>query len=350
MSVARELRALLVNDTSLSGHHGSALVVSQLVALAAEAGIAVDHGWGWDEADAALEEAGNRFQLVLVNGEGSMHHDSRAARRIATLAESLAARDLPAYLVNASEEANSEAVLEGLRAFRLRFVRDAQSQASLGRAGLASRVVHDLTLTWSAAPRAGGKGDLLVTDASDPGKTARLFRLARGWSGARMITFRTRPPRPVRASRSRRRAFEVKRLVSSLAPRSQWSLRYGGAFASREEIGGVMANSASGIVCGRYHAVCFALRMLLPFIAVEGNIGKIGALLSDIGIGSRLRRLEDLEAAGAAPAVAPFSTAEEKRIVDFLAATEADARTMFQTIAADASRSPVAAPAIRAQG
>src|SRR5581483_4168623 len=227
-----------------------------------------------------LETDCDRFDLVIVNGEGSVHHNSRSAVRIAALASDLAARGRPAYLVNTSVEANSCPVLAGLSTFRLRFVRDSQTQRLLAKAGLSSHLVHDLTLTWAGFPRARSTGNLLVTDASEQGKTARLLQLSRSWGGARMITFRTNPPWPVRGGRvSRRLSFEVKRLASSFLPASPWTSRYAGAIRSGDEIVRLMSDRARGIVCGRYHAVCFALRMFLPFISTEGNTGKIGALL-----------------------------------------------------------------------
>src|SRR5581483_2733400 len=336
----RKLRALLINDTSLRGHHGSALAVSQLIALAAQAGIVVEHGWERDRAAAeALETDCDRFDLVIVNGEGSVHHNSRSAVRIAALASDLAARGRPAYLVNTSVAANSCPVLAGLSTFRLRFVRDSQTQRLLAKAGLSSHLVHDLTLTWAGFPRARSTGNLLVTDASEQGKTARLLQLSRSWGGARMITFRTNPPWPVRGGRvSRRLSFEVKRLASSFLPASPWTSRYAGAIRSGDEIVRLMSDRARGIVCGRYHAVCFALRMFLPFISTEGNTGKIGALLSDVGLASRLVELETLESTDGPPEIQPLSAIETRRLADFLEAVTASAHKMFRTIAEDARR------------
>jgi hypothetical protein len=313
--------------------------VSQLVTLAAQAGIVVEHGWEWDRAEAAvLETDCNRFDFVIVNGEGSVHHNSRSAVRIAALASGLAARGRPAYLINTGVEANSCQVLAGLSTFRLRFVRDSQTQRLLARAGLSSHLVHDLTLTWAGFPRARSTGNLLVTDSSEQGKTARLLKLSRSWAGARMITFRTNPPWPVRGGASRRLTFEAKRLVSSFLPASPWTSRYSGAVRSGDEIVRLMSNSARGIICGRYHAVCFALRMFLPFISTEGNTGKIGALLSDAGLASRLVELEALESTDGPPEIEPLSAIEARRLADFLDKVTASAHKMFRTIAEDARR------------
>ena len=274
----RRLHGLLVNDASLAGHHGSAVVTDRAVALAREAGIDLTAGWDWPAAEAAL--AGDHsFDLVVVNGEGSIHHDSKAARRIATLAHKLAARNCPAYLINASEEANGPEVLAGLAQFRLRFMRDRASRDSLARRDITASIVPDLTLSWDDAPLAQRRGALLVTDSSSVATTERLLALARRWSGARPVSLRARPPWPARGSKTRALSFPIKRLAGGLLPLSPWSLRHGQVLQTRADFMHVLAAEASAIVCGRYHGVCLALRTGLPFLAVEGNIGKIGALL-----------------------------------------------------------------------
>ncbi len=331
------LKALLVGDASLAGHHGSAIVTAQLVKLARDAGIDVVHGWTWDAAISALQSNDARYDLVIVNGEGSVHSDSRAARRFAGLAKQLAAEQrVPAYLVNATVESNSASLDRDLGLFRLRFVRDASSQAYLARRGVASGVVHDLTLTSSDLPRADGRGPLLVTDASDQETTRRLLAIARA-SQAEAITLRSRPPWPSRGNPSRRISFEIKRQIARFRAQSPWTLRYGDTL-SRSAFVDRLAHGARGILCGRYHAVCLAVRMGLPFLAVAGNTGKTGALLADIGLEGRATTLDDLERAAAALAIAPFSDAEQAKLAAFLAAVALRAPAMFQDIASDARR------------
>lgn len=331
------LKALLVGDASLSGHHGSAIVTAQLVKLAGDAGIDVLHGWTWEAANSALQGDNARYDLVIVNGEGSVHSDSRAARRFAGLAKQLAAEQrAPAYLVNATVEGNSAELDYDLSFFRLRFVRDTSSQAYLARRDVAAEVVHDLTLTSSDLPRADGRGPLLVTDASDQETTRRLLAIARA-SQAEAVTLRSRPPWPARGNPSRRVSFEIKRQLARFSKQSPRSLRYGDAL-SRDAFVDRLAHEASGILCGRYHAVCLALRMGLPFVAVAGNTGKTGALLADIGLDNRTTTLDDLELATGPIAIAPFSDGEESKLAAFLAAVALRAPAMFRDIASDARR------------
>lgn len=330
------MKALLFNDASLAGHHGSALVTERLKDLAKEVGIDVVTGWDWESALAACQASSFPFDLVIVNGEGSIHHDSKSARRIAALAGELRAKGIPAYLVNATVESCTTNLLAGLGAYRAVFVRDSKSQSVLRAAGVNASLVHDLTLSFPA-PTTGynPSGPLLLTDASEQQKTAQLIELHKRWSGSQMITLRSPPPRPNRGRRLRSLAFRLKRLAASHAALSPWSLRYAHALASREELVTALASS-SGLIAARYHAVCIALVLEVPFIAVEGNTGKTSALLSDIGLKERRVDLNKLAAMKSAPLIPAFDAGERDAIRAFLAQTRAGAEKMLNDIAADA--------------
>ncbi len=334
----RPLRALLVNDASLSGHHGSALVTDQAVRLAGETGIDLTAGWDWAAVEDTLFDPRerSRFDLAIVNGEGSIHHDAKAAVRIAKIATALSAAHFPVYLVNATVEATAPDVTSALGAFRRIFVRDRESAAFLANSGVASTVVPDLTLSFDNAPRATRTGSLLVTDSSDARKTAELLALARKWPGATPMTMRAEPPWPRQGSKRRRLRFESKRFLALPLPVSPWSLRYKGALRTRAELLDLLTYRARAMVCGRYHAVCFALLTRLPFVAVAGNTSKVASLLADIGLSSRHVTLAELAGVDPAKAAPDFTPEEEERIGAFLQSARRDAAEMFRIVARDA--------------
>lgn len=333
------MQALLVNDASLAGHHGSCLVTEQIKALASRTGIAVTTGWDWESILAILQDQPKPFDMVIVNGEGSIHHDSKAARRISALAPRLAAKGVPAYLVNATIEGCSADVLHGLGAYRACFVRDSASQAELALAGLHSEVVADLVLTAAIAPQLNRTiGPLLLTDSSDEAKTARLIGLKQRWNGSMIITLRSAPPRPVRGSSTRALSYGFKRAIASTAPLSPWSLRYAGALQTREKLIEVFT-SCSGLIAARYHAVCLALVLRVPFLALEGNTGKTGALLRDLGLQARCVDFDSLESTCSPPVVPAFDGREVAAINSFVSNSTTAAAAMFTFIAADAAGS-----------
>jgi polysaccharide pyruvyl transferase WcaK-like protein len=328
------MRALLVNDASLAGHHGSALVTARLVAIAARHGIELVAGWDWPAVE-ALGDALSSFDLVVVNGEGSIHDDAKSAHRIAAIADQCFARSLPAYLVNASISGLGKAILSSIGRFRLLHVRDTTSQAYLQANGIESRVVHDATLTWADGPVWRGGGPVLVTDASEEGKTKRLIGIQRSLPGSRMISLRTKPPQPTRGSTRRQWQYRIKSLLSAPMPLSAWSLRYARSIEGLDRFAAVLATSG-GVLAGRYHAVCLALRLGVPFLAIDGNTSKTRDLLADVGLTDRLVSLDRLAQDAAAGKPPAFSGAEKERIAAFLAKTEAAAEAMFAAIASDA--------------
>lgn len=329
------IKGLLVNDASLLGHHGSALVTAQARRLAERAGIDLMVGLDWPTVERML--AGTHdFAVVIVNGEGSIHHNSKTAIRIAQLGSVLRASQTPAFLINASEEANSADVYAGLAKFRAVYVRDRPSQVSLARAGIQSTIVHDLTLTWDSCPIARGSGPVYVTDASNQTLARMLFDYARR-IGATPISLRTAPPRPRGTWPRRRIGFEIKRLAGYVLPDSPWALRYSGSYRSMDDLVLQLSKHCGGLVTGRFHAVCLAIRMRLPFVAIAAETSKIENLLSDIGLENRLIDSARLDGSTSLPSISPFSKNELSAVQSFLDRTERDAQAMFDAIAADVS-------------
>jgi hypothetical protein len=327
-------KILLANDTALLGHHGSALVVRQLCRLLKAAGMDLVTGHGWARIEA--EGLSGQWEGVVVNGEGSIHDDSRTARRIAALGRQCAASGTAAWLINASVHDNGPAVLEGLAAFRRVWVRDAASRRSLAGAAIAAELVPDLTLSWREAPiHRGSSGPLYITDASEDAKSKRLLALARH-SGARFVSLRTVPPRAADGrANPRRRWLTAKRLAAAALPLSPWTARHAPAFGDVDALASALA-AAGGLITGRYHGVCLALRTGTPFLAIAGNTTKIDDLLADAGLGHRLVTLEALETAPHRPP--PFTEEETSALSALLQRAEVGAADMIATISADLAR------------
>lgn len=324
------LKGLLVNDASLLGHHGSAIVTAQAQRLARDAGIELAVGYDWNTVDRLLSGT-HDFAVVIVNGEGSLHHDSKTAKRIAWLGHRLET-STPAFLINASEEQNSAMIYEGLAKYRAIYVRDRPSQLSLAHVGIKSEIVHDLTLTWNACPIASGSGTVWVTDASEQAKARMLCAYARRF-GAQSISLRTAPPTPRGTLPRRRIAFELKRLVGYVAPEGPWKLRYTQSIRHLDDFIARMTNHTSGLVSGRFHGVCLAIRMRLPFVTVSAGTTKVENLLSEMGLEDRLIDPIELDRTTTPLKIAPFSKFELEAIQTFLLRTERDAQEMFDSIA-----------------
>ena len=78
-----------------------------------------------------------------------------------------------------------------------------------------------------------------------------------------------------------------------------------------------------------------ALLLGLPFLAVEGNTGKISSLLGDIGVEERSRDLETLACCSDPPLVPAFTPTEKAKISHFLEHARTAADEMFRWIVED---------------
>ncbi|HET6926688.1 MAG TPA: polysaccharide pyruvyl transferase family protein, partial [Hyphomicrobiaceae bacterium] len=153
------MKAVLINTTFQLGHHGCTLVDRQLDVLTAEADLDVCAKLPLHADWQKLAPAD--FDLVLVNGEGALHHDSKAARRLAEVPRWARERGRPAFLINSVYEANGPDIARGVARYRAVFARDELSRRALIEAGIAATVVPDLTLTWEPAVTRG-TGRLVV--------------------------------------------------------------------------------------------------------------------------------------------------------------------------------------------
>lgn len=183
--------------------------------------------------------ADEEFDVLLMNGEGSMHHDTIAYRnKMRKLAWSIA-RDRPTYLINSVWQANSnryDHVLHGLAGV---VVREEASRAELlARHGIESIVRLDLAYSApidETAPFRDYGGRIVWTDHYDV--TARGFRVGLD-------------PR-----------LEADTFVDMA--KVGWSSLVRGF------------RTASILVTGRHHAFFAACRARLPFVVLRSNTHKI---------------------------------------------------------------------------
>lgn len=285
----------LVNDTSSERHHGCDRVVGTLEALARRYGmevvVRVPVHADWRDQAAQLA----RTRLVVVNGEGTIHHDRPAARRLIELAPYLRDRGVPAALINATWYANGPALVEDARAFSLIAVRESHSQAALEEAGVPCRRVVDLALHPAVAPQKR-RSLRRFTDSVRPDQTVALDRLRRRFGGE-----------PLAILHSHHRATEVLGFFRSAAIHRQRSpraaLRVTRAAlaqlrAQRRTAADFDADVASArlVVTGRFHAAIIALAAETPLLAVESNTPKLSATLADAGLSPwRVVRPEEVD-------------------------------------------------------
>jgi hypothetical protein len=186
------------------------------------------------------------FDLLVVNGEGSMHHASRGCTRKIALIERALDQGRRAMLVNTVWQDNPPQLAAVLARCERVVARDVLSQSELGRQGVAAGTALDLSYYApldADAPFTDFHGGVVFTDFWSAEFEA-FVRLNSKWAqGFSYIDMQ---------------AMSWSSLVRSL-------------------------RTASLLVTGRHHAVYAACRARTPFLALGGNTHKIEGLIASSG-------------------------------------------------------------------
>jgi Polysaccharide pyruvyl transferase len=268
-------KVAVFNDTRPMRHFGCDAVMAAIDANVTARGTAIIYrhplGRPWQsdaKAMAAIEEA----DLVLVNGEGSIHHSKPAARVLARLGPHCRTVDKPCFLINATIQANDQAIMNDLMAFNGLWVREGRSGEEANRRGVTAELCGDLTL-YHDLPRHGPtEARSLVLDSADRrhdmGSIAAALRLdyvAMRYSNRGLKAYR-------------------KRFLRWQFERGKPSSRIPG-ITSFQKFAAYLA-SRPFVVTGRFHGLCFAVNCGIPFLAMSLSNWKTDAMLDDIGVGA----------------------------------------------------------------
>lgn len=277
------IRTLILNDTARTGHLGCRLVMQNLKSLCTDHGLQVLAALATmrGDFDFHLRRALPDCDLVLINGEGTMHHDRAGAMILTRAGHSASRGGKPVALLNTVWEENraANALLSCVAAI---YARESRSAAAIAReAKIPVHTVPDLSL---AAPseaefgtRAARRGGVLVLD--DVRLQACLLLAA--------------------YARKRSFAFRCMDFPAWRVPwREQAWLRLAlmGMMPSRLRSGRPVYD-ADVVVTGRFHGACLAILAGTPFVAMSSNTYKIEGLLDDAKLGEGGVLLTDEELA-----------------------------------------------------
>lgn len=321
---------LVVNDTRVDRHHGCARVMQALFALMARHSMAPVLAWPahseW-RGNPAFAAALGRARLVIINGEGTIHHDRAAGLRLLEIGAAARERGIPAALINCGWEANGAQAAALLRDFALVCVRDSESAAQMRARGQHASVVPDLSLHLPAPEAGAGRTGIGFTDNVDR-LGALALESARKTCGGTTVSIH----QPAAWARFLRGGLSLRedlahpaRLAALLALRHRlWR-------ASREDTDAFIRGlgTLSLLVSGRYHACTLALAAGTPFIATASNTGKIAHLIADAGLEPWRAQTALSAAAIRMAADAGFSPAEEAARLEYLNAARTCADALF---------------------
>jgi hypothetical protein len=218
------MRVALVNDASAQ-HIGCALVTKTIKEEIAKRGelvqvIKVNEDWRLKKIDA---------DLVIVNGEGTIHHDAPQGHLLLSIANKY-----PAVLINAVYQ--NVIPNPALKEFKLISCRESYSAGLVEQHGATARVVPDLMLNQEIERPYQGSGVGFVDSCDLPAMKAKEKNLYR--------------------------------FVNMMGPN----------FLEK-------VSKFEGIVCGRFHGLCLAMLWDMPVKMYASNSWKIQGMLHDAGAG-----------------------------------------------------------------
>lgn len=326
--MSNTLTAVILNDTSTRYHHGCARVVRLLRAGLKAQGITIiatspaRHEW---EKDAAFLDAVKQADVIVINGEGTLHHGKPAGEALLRIATHPARGSTPVALINALYQDNPSEWAQYLKACDLISARDSESAAALTRASEKPvRWLPDLSLTAPADTPDLPRHGIIIGDSV---KLAARKVLAR--AAGRLPHVRFIPTKTLRAKiwQSRLARSVLYRVYNGFFP-----VRIPPFLMPHDETGYLRELASAELhITGRFHAVCLSMLVEAPFLALSSNASKIERLLKDAGMDSS--RIIDPQALQNPPASAPFTADEIKAIRAFRQLAIAQADVLFADIA-----------------
>jgi len=297
-------------------------------------------GVAW-ESNRSINNRFDETDLIIINGEGTLHHDQPRARELISIGEHAKRIGKPSVIINATYQSNSNAIHEQARKFAKIYVRESASQRELAECGIASKVVPDLTFYADLSLDEARRTQLVgFTDSVYDDISVQLFTLS------------TRSERYTFLPILRSYHFPCSLLLRANARYVKWEmLKYFRLFRKKcncqmtyKELCQLhflprysdyvrRIAELDSLVAGRYHSVCFALQTLTPFYALKSNSFKTEGLIEDMGLSrTRIVTAEDLKNMESV-SIDRFSSGEIHKIKGFIEKASVTISEMMDEIA-----------------
>lgn len=290
-------------------------------------------GLKWRDKREICESA----DLVVINGEGALHHDRPAVAEVIGLAKLRNAAGKTTVLLNTSWFQNAPERSRDLGAFSLVAARESVSAGKIAEdGGLVPMLVPDLAIAYAARSgvRYQGGGSVMVSDSTKPERTKELRRVAasHGWEYLPVLAY-PETPRPGEKSRKIVQRARMARCLGALAPILLGTRYHAHAVGVADTLDYLQRLAASGgVVTGRFHTVCFALAMGVPFVAVASNTPKIEAIIRDAGLDPK-KRVLPVEELRKLDGVRAYDAQESAALEEFARRAVAEVDGMWEKIA-----------------
>ncbi len=271
------MRTLLLNDSRCERHLGSELTMRAILSQCDRAGLQVIRTWPITALDDArvVRSSLNDFDLLLVNGEGTMHDDQPKALSLAQAVIVAAEAGKRVALVNSVWQNNREAN-RMLPHLDVMGCRESLSTDAARQAGGPAQTVPDAIFSLDPPTKqpVSKPGRGIVTDSVFGPVTRRL-----AWLACRHgLAFAPLWSNTIDSLRRRRLL------------RSVMAVRCGPPLNPFDETFLEQLAQAESVITGRFHAACLCFWLGVPVAAVGSNSYKIQGLYRDAGYRPELVR------------------------------------------------------------
>ena len=275
-------KVFLINDTSQEGHHGCTLVMRHLNRLLSEhriqrTGRVRSGRYAKDYHPQAAREA----DVILVNGEGTLHHNGPQVHALFDCLQKAARESgAPVWVLNTLLQELSPPHYDLLRSCAQVVCRESASLSDARAHGIHQAVLcPDLTFlrNGEADSAENPSSDVLVTDSVDRDVTLGLYAASRQMR-ARFLPFLAQGPSAFR--QTAHRCFHLLHRMGLPVRTDRW------VRGCTENLSDCLRKirGARTMVSGRFHATCLGLRYGIPTLSVAHPVHKIRGLLQDVGM------------------------------------------------------------------
>lgn len=292
-------------------------------------------GTNW-ERNAAFLQALDRCDVILVNGEGTLHHGHPRAEKLLRVVDHPLRAAKPVCIVNALYQGNPPAWSRYLAKVRLIIARDGRSHRELAGVygGRLFRAL-DLSLHEPYAAPAGIRHGITIGDSVCPVVTAQLLRLAAADGTTFLPIMRTLKSRKARLPAGIRLLRDA---YIRLHARACQMMHRHVRFVNDEWRYLDLVGRSQLHLTGRFHGACLSVVVNVPFLAVASNSWKIEALIEDLGLEThRLATTESMRRQLDGDPAAGFTAQEEANMKHALESSRRTINDAFDEIVAAAA-------------
>ena len=263
------MKALLLNDTRTEDHIGCQLGIENILLCCQKNNIhIIDTVKLGEDPCLRVQEKLNAFDTIILNGEGTMHHDAPRALKYMIALKMAKSANKKCVIINSVWQDNF-LLNQFLDSCDLIFCREGLSAKEINKQGKDCQVVPDMTFYKDLPPnKTTYYKDILVVDSVDKSFTKKL------WWFAFRNRFRFLAMTSGYATYMNK--YKLRRLLSFLS--------FGGVPPKPGKVTLPLIEGSQKIVTGRFHAICLAMLYKKAFAAFSSNTHKVEGLLNDIGL------------------------------------------------------------------